>query len=67
MFSRGQFIAVQAGSTAIICAWAFVTMFIIFFLMKLIGILRVSPEEEQQGLDICEHGLEAYPRIPTNM
>lgn len=65
LFSRMGFFVVQLQSTVIICVWAFVTMFILFYLLKLAGILRVSPEEEQQGLDICEHGLEAYPRIPT--
>jgi Amt family ammonium transporter len=62
---RMGYLSVQVQSTVVICAWAFVTMFILFYALKLIGLLRVSPEEEQQGLDICEHGLEAYPRIPT--
>jgi ammonium transporter, Amt family len=58
--SRGEFFVVQLKSTAIICAWAFVTMLIVFYALKMLGILRVSPEEEQRGLDITEHGMEAY-------
>ena len=58
---RVGYIVVQVQSTALICAWAFVTMFIVFFALKMVGLLRVSPEDEQQGLDISEHGLEAYP------
>ena len=30
-------------------------------LMRLFGGIRVSEEEETQGLDIGEHGMEAYP------
>ena len=50
----------QLSSALIICAWAFVTMFILFHVLKAVGLLRVSPEEEQTGLDISEHGLAAY-------
>lgn len=57
----GAFIGVQALSTVVICAWAFVTMSIVFGVLKSIGMLRVSPEEEQAGLDISEHGMHAYP------
>ncbi|MCA9077219.1 MAG: ammonium transporter [Planctomycetaceae bacterium] len=58
--SQGEFFFVQLKSTAIICAWAFVTMMVVFYVLKAIGMLRVSPEEEQRGLDITEHGMEAY-------
>ncbi|MEM6688718.1 MAG: ammonium transporter [Planctomycetota bacterium] len=51
----------QIIGTVSICAWAFVTMGIVFFVLKAIGLLRVSPEEEQAGLDVSEHGMHAYP------
>ena len=59
--SVGSFITVQLISTVAICAWAFITMSIIFGVLKVIGMLRVSPEVEQSGLDLEEHGLRAYP------
>jgi Amt family ammonium transporter len=59
--SVGSFITVQLISTVAICAWAFITMSIIFGVLKVIGMLRVSPEIEQSGLDLEEHGLRAYP------
>ena len=59
--TRAQYMGVQTLSTAIICVWAFTTMFALFYALKLMGILRVSPEEEQVGLDISEHGMHAYP------
>ncbi len=59
--TRGGYIWVQCYSTAIICAWAFATMFILFFALKAVGLLRVSSEEELTGLDLSEHGMHAYP------
>ncbi len=51
----------QLIGTVTICGWAFVTMLGLFAALKVAGILRVSPEEEQTGLDISEHGMHAYP------
>jgi len=51
----------QLIGTVSICAWAFVTMFVVFLALKAMGILRVSPEEEHAGLDVSEHGMHAYP------
>ena len=57
----GGFIVVQAIATVVICAWAFFTMLGVFLALKAAGVLRVSAEEEQAGLDISEHGMHAYP------
>jgi len=54
-----QFI-IQLKSVLIIAVFCIVTSFIIFYsIKKLIG-LRVDEEEEAQGLDIAEHGMNAY-------
>lgn len=53
-------LATQAIGAFVICGWAFVTMLILFGALKAIGILRVTPDEEQAGLDISEHGMQAY-------
>ena len=55
----GNWVAQIVGSIAI-PIWAFVTMFILFSILKAVGMLRVSKEEELRGLDIGEHGEEAY-------
>ena len=44
--------------------WAIPCGWLMFKLIdKLVG-CRVSPEEEAQGLDLSEHGIEAYPQHP---
>ncbi|WP_145084736.1 ammonium transporter [Aureliella helgolandensis] len=58
--SGGTFMTQLIGTSAI-CAWSFGTMAILFVILNASGLLRVSPEEEQTGLDISEHGMHAYP------
>ena len=59
LFGGHPFGAQVIGSIAI-PVWAFVTAFILFTVIKKLGVLRVSPEEEQAGLDLSEHGVGAY-------
>ena len=51
----------QALGIAVAFGCVFVTSFAIFFLIKKTIGLRVSPEEEDAGLDISEHGMYGYP------
>ncbi len=57
---RGGYIMLQTKWSLIIAAWAFITMLLLFLGLKMIGMLRVTPKEEEEGLDIGEHGLQAY-------
>ena len=41
-------------------AWCMITGFILFYIIKKVAGLRVTKEEELRGLDIDEHGMEAY-------
>ncbi len=50
----------QLTGIAAVFAWTAVTAFILFSLIKATIGLRVSKEEEIIGLDIGEHGTEAY-------
>ena len=55
-----KFLGVQllgVGTTAI---WAFGMGVAIFFTLKKFGILRVSAKTELKGLDLTEHGQDAY-------
>ena len=58
--TRNGYILVQLKGTVIICVWAFVTMAVLFYILKASNLLRVSPEDEQAGLDLSEHGMQAY-------
>ncbi|WP_233199024.1 MULTISPECIES: ammonium transporter [Pirellulaceae] len=51
----------QIIGVAVGFVWAFGVSFVIFNLIKFTMGLRVTAEEEMQGLDIHEHGMYAYP------
>ena len=44
-----------------IFVWVFVTSLVVWLALKAIMGIRVSEEEEYEGIDISECGLEAYP------
>ncbi len=46
-----------------ILAWVFLSAFGVWFLIRLLFGIRVSEEEEYEGVDIGECGLEAYPEF----
>jgi len=56
----GKDIVVQTYGAFAIAGFAFVTMFVLFLILKAIGLLRVSRQEEVEGLDIHEHGMPCY-------
>jgi len=61
IFGVGDFsMATQIQGTFLVSAFAFVFAFIVFSILKAIMGVRVSEEEEERGLDITEHGQEAY-------
>ncbi|HTU25359.1 MAG TPA: ammonium transporter [Pirellulales bacterium] len=53
-------LVVQAIGVGSVFLWALVTGAICFYGIKLVIGLRVTPEEEAEGLDFGEHGNEAY-------
>ena len=48
-----------------IFVWVFATSAIVWFAIKAIMGLRVSEEEEAEGVDMSECGMEAYPEFVT--
>ena len=56
----GHPIIAQIIGSLVIPIWAFFTMFLLFYALKSLNLLRVSEEEEIIGLDISEHQEEAY-------
>jgi Amt family ammonium transporter len=53
----------QAIGLGTILGWVFITSFIVWLLIKLIMGIRVSEEEEYEGVDVGECGMEAYPEF----
>jgi len=56
----GQFVGVIS-----IFAWAFLVSLIVWFALKAIMGIRVSEEDEYEGVDLSECGLEAYPEFTS--
>ncbi len=56
----GQFIGM-----ATIFIWVFATSLVVWLALKAIMGIRVSEEEEAEGVDLAECGMEAYPEFVT--
>ena len=63
--SFDQFL-IQLAGVGVVGAFCVTCSFIILFIVKSTVGLRVDKEEELKGLDISEHGMEAYPDFRTN-
>jgi len=64
-FGGASFMSQLIGVVAVSIA-AFAFSIIVFGLIKVVMGVRVSPEEEAEGLDIGEHGQEAYPDFASS-
>ena len=53
----------QVIGLAVIFAWTFLASLLVWFALKAIMGVRVSEEEEYEGVDLSECGLEAYPEF----
>ncbi len=55
----------QLIGAATIFVWVFVTSLIVWGILKVVMGLRVSEEEEYEGVDLAECGMEAYPEFTS--
>lgn len=55
----------QLLGAATIFIWVFATSFITWYIIKMVFGIRVSPEEEFEGVDMSECGMEAYPEFTS--
>jgi Amt family ammonium transporter len=55
----------QIVGAVTIFVWVFVVSFIVWAILKAVMGIRVSEEEEYEGLDVGECGLEAYPEFTS--
>lgn len=59
----GATILGQLSGIGIIFAWTFGVSLVVWLILKVTMGIRVSEEEEMQGVDISECGMEAYPEF----
>ena len=59
----GTSFAAQALGAVVIFTWVFVASLVVWLLIKLIFGIRISEEEEYEGADVSECGMEAYPEF----
>ena len=57
---RGEQILRQLATIGVTWAWAFIMTCVILVILRFTIGLRVSEQEEEQGLDLSQHGEEAY-------
>ena len=50
----------QVKAVGVTILWSAIAAAIVFYVIKLVIGLRASPESEEEGLDISEHGERAY-------
>jgi len=55
----------QLIGAVVIFAWVFVASLVVWGILKVAVGIRVSEEEEYEGVDLSECGLEAYPEFVT--
>ncbi|MEM6451019.1 MAG: ammonium transporter [Cyanobacteria bacterium P01_D01_bin.105] len=58
------FIGQLVGTVVCTVILGFIPGYGVSFVLKKLGMLRVSPEEEMGGLDLSEFGLSGYPEYP---
>lgn len=58
---RGAQFVAQLKGVILVGAFVFIASLVLWYIIKAVMGVRVSAEEETEGLDIGEHGNEAYP------
>ena len=53
----------QLIGAATIFGWVFIASFVVWYVIKMVMGIRVSEEEEYEGVDLAECGMEAYPEF----
>jgi len=56
-------LSAQLMGIGVIFAWVFGASLVVWFILKAVVGIRVSEEEEYEGVDISECGVEAYPEF----
>ena len=65
-FTSGTLTA-QIYGAAVIFLWTFIVSYIFWMIIKMSMGLRVTEDEESEGVDISECGLQAYPEFSKSV
>ncbi|CAN8270522.1 unnamed protein product [Cochlearia groenlandica] len=60
MGGGGKLLGAQLVQIIVIVGWVSATMGTLFFILKKLKLLRISPQDELRGMDIARHGGFAY-------
>ncbi|MZP30900.1 ammonium transporter [Heliobacterium undosum] len=60
-----ELLGVQTLGVLAVSLFAFASTYLVFALLKATVGIRVSPEEEIDGMDLAEHGIAAYSDVPN--
>jgi ammonium transporter, Amt family len=60
LFGSPYQLVAQLVAVAVVASYSFIGSYILLKLINLVTKIRVSPEEEDAGLDMSQHGEEAY-------
>ncbi|NVK39259.1 MAG: ammonium transporter, partial [Gammaproteobacteria bacterium] len=63
--NSGTTIGGQLMGAVTIFVWVFVASFIVWGIIKAVMGVRVTEEEEYEGVDLAECGMEAYPEFTS--
>jgi Amt family ammonium transporter len=64
--NEGATVPAQLLGMVSIFAWVFITSLIVWGIIKAVMGLRVTEEEEYEGMDMVDCGLEAYPEFTSS-
>jgi Amt family ammonium transporter len=64
---KGKLLLTQLVVPLIEIAWVVTMSGIMFGILKVLKIFRVSPDEETAGMDVSKHGGDAYPESKSGM
>ena len=60
LFGNTHLLTAQVFAVVVIAAYSFFGSYLLLKFINIFSPLRVSPEDEEKGLDLAEHGEEAY-------
>ncbi len=61
-----KLLGIQALGVGAVSLWAFLATAAIFYVLKVTVGIRVTVEDELDGMDLCEHGIAAYAGIEAS-